>query len=306
MGCGMRDPRCEGHNRRSESAQGMVRRRNHGRDPARNSPADAHAGRRRLRRPRAPPRLGLGIPPAARPLRRRPLSAHDPVRPAHELSRRRRGDLASALRPRPGPSGARGPRRRGVGRRRRAGRGMGAGRARGRSDRARGPARPARRGSGRRRRRRALPRGLPRSRSLVAVRAHRSARGRVLLRASLRRPLSPQPRATRGARGGGARRRGRGRPRAGGPDLAGSDLLGGDRRPRPRRGVDAGRKAEPAGRRARPRPRRRTHGRRDRGVARLARASTDVRLVRLLPAALSCGAPRRRRGAGSRHPRAAA
>ncbi len=160
-------------------------------------------------------------------------------------------------------------------------------------DPARGSPRPSAAGSLGRSRGRGLSRRLPGGHSLVPVRAHRPARGRVLLRAPGAPPVPSEPRAARRAgqrpERGSRRRRARGR-RA---DLAGRDLLGGDLRPGPR--VRGGLRA-PA-RCARGRPDAGTGrgpgGRRDGRVAGVAPPSPDVRVLRVLPAAVPRGAVRR-------------
>ena len=168
-GCAMRMARRRGVRRSGSPPRVAARRRRCASTRARS----ADRGRSR-----ASARLRLGVPHAPGALRRGALPAHDPLRPADELSRRaasRSGRRSSTSRwPLPArlAHGAGAPRRRG-----RARRGVGARRPRGAARScSRACSAGALYGPAGRRRRRALPRGLPGAHPLDAVRAHRPAR----------------------------------------------------------------------------------------------------------------------------------
>ena len=197
--------------------------------PGRFSCASTPA-RRRTDGPRPAARLGLRVPPAARPVRGGEFPADDPLRPAHELSGGRRRHLAAALRSRSGrcrPACRTAPRRR-PRRSSEAPRGFrwswpperSASRAC-----SGGPVRPRRRGRGR-----PLRRRLPRPHPLVAVRPHRPARRASLSAAccfsfsSCAAGNDRTPPAMRRREVAAGTRAG-----PGGPGLAGGDLLGCDR-----------------------------------------------------------------------------
>ena len=218
------------------------------------------------RGPDARPRLGRRVPPAPGPFRRGALPAHDPLRSAHELPGRRRSDLAAALRPRARRARRgvlHGPAAPGDGRRAR----RRAGCRSSSPPRAIAPRRAARRQrlSGRRRRRgRALRRDLPGAHPLDAVRPHRPARRRVVLRACSSSRPSSRAASDRIARRGSELLAGLALALAV-LCLAGGDLLGRDLRARARsRGGLARRGRLPAALLvlARPGPRRRRRDRR--------------------------------------------
>ncbi len=263
--------------------------------------APPYAGPGRGQRAGAAVRFGLRVPPPPGALCGRALSAHDPIRPADELPRGWGADLAAALRRRARGARPPGARRRGFPGRDRTRRRLGPDRPGGRRDRARGTAgtAPAPPPTRRRPRGRGFRRLLPRAHSLDPVRPHGPACGRVVLRPPRAGAVPREPRAARSSRkrppGSGRGHRARARR----PDLAGRHLLGSDLRAGALRRDDPPRRERSARRALDPgasgRPDRGGH----RGLARVAAPSVDVRLVRVLSAALSRRALRRNRGARS-------